>query len=186
MIARTHSICFVLATICCLLPIGCGPSSVEPATATVEPTSTEDPPAVESTTDTAHGSFYTVSTYNESVDPNVDFTKTISRAGAENKRVILQVGGDWCGWCSRITDYMSTNATVRPHLEKNFLVMKVTYPGEHADEFLSKYPKCDAYPHFFVLESNREFLHSQGTGELEAGKGYDDDVFMAFLTQWTP
>lgn len=174
--------------ICCALHMGCSTDSFETATTKVEPslTTTGNQPEEESNPDTTQGSFYTVSTYDESLDPNIDFAKTISRAESENKRVILQVGGDWCGWCSLITDYMSTNATVRSHLEKNFVVMKVTFPGEYADDFLSKYPKCEAYPHLFVLDGNGDFLHSQGTSELEKGKGYDEEAFMAFLTQWTP
>ena len=133
-----------------------------------------------------HADFYTVSTYDKSADPTIDLAKTIERAKAENKRIILQVGGDWCGWCSLITEDMSTNPTVRSHLDKNFLVMKVTFPGDHAEEFLAAYPKCEAYPHFFVLDKDGSFMHSQGTSELEKGKGYDDGVFMEFLTAWTP
>ena len=153
---------------------------------TATPKESPTPDESESVTTTqAHGSFYTVSTYDKTIDPAEDLAKTIQRATEENKRIILQVGGDWCGWCTRISNYMSTNDTVRSHLEDNFLVMKVTYPGDHAKAFLANYPKCEAYPHFFVLEPNGEFLHSQGTGELEKGKGYDDAVFIEFLDKWT-
>ncbi|WP_419190037.1 thioredoxin family protein [Stieleria marina] len=150
------------------------------------PEQVSEPPLATSPVEAAHADFYTVSTYDESFDPTDDLAKTLVRAANENKRVILQIGGDWCGWCARITDYMSTNETIRSHIDNNFVVMKVTFPGEHAKDFLSAYPKCNAYPHFFVLDENGDFLHSQGTGELEKGKGYDQDVFMAFLTKWTP
>lgn len=166
---------------------GCGPGNTQ--TASTEQTvslDAETEQAVDDATNQSDGDFYTVSSYDESRDPSDDLAATVARAKAEEKRVILQIGGDWCGWCSRITDFMSTNTKVRSHLEKNFLVMKVTYPGEYAEDFLSTYPKCEAYPHFFVLDGNAELLVSQGTGELEKGDGYDEDVFMAFLTKWGP
>ncbi len=97
---------------------------------------------------------------------------------------MLQVGGDWCGWCKLISQYMQDNQVVSDILTQHFLVMKVTYPGDHAESFLHQFPKCEVYPHFFVLEKDGKFLHSQGTGELEQGKGYDERVFAEFLNSW--
>ncbi len=73
------------------------------------------------------------------------------------------------------------------HLNKNYLLMKVNYSNENPNKsFLKAYPKVPAYPHFFVLDSHGKFLHSQGTAELEEGRGYDEKVFLAFLTKWQP
>ncbi len=126
--------------------------------------------------------FYSVAQYDDARDPAADLAATLSRAKSENKRVMLLVGGDWCPWCKRISNYMSTNEKIRDLVEKNFVVMKVTYPGEHAEAFLAAYPKCEAYPHLFVLDNQGQLLRSQGTGELEQGSGYDDDRFARFLT----
>lgn len=153
------------------------------------PTGVEPAPGSDADADekegTSHPSFYTVATYDEASNPSEDLGQTIARAQDEHKRILLQVGGEWCGWCKLITNYMETNETVRSHLEDHFLLMKVTYPGDNAAEFLKEYPECKGYPHFFVLDQNGEFLNSQGTGELEEGKGYNEDKFMAFLQQWT-
>ena len=65
--------------------------------------------------------------------------------------------------------------------------MKVNYSNENQNEdFLKDYPAVPAYPHFFVLDSDGKFLHSQGTAELEEGRGYDERVFLEFLEQWQP
>ena len=65
--------------------------------------------------------------------------------------------------------------------------MKVNKSDENDNaEFLTAYPKVPAYPHFFVLESDGTFLHSQGTAELEEGNGYNEQVFMSFLKKWKP
>ena len=42
------------------------------------------------------------------------------------------------------------------------------------------------YPHFYVLEHDGTFLHSQGTGELGQRTGYNEQVFADFLDHWKP
>src|SRR5262245_41978332 len=65
--------------------------------------------------------------------------------------------------------------------------MKVNYSSEDTnEEFLSTYPQVPAYPHFFVLDTDGSFLHSQGTAELEEGRGYNERVFLEFLERWKP
>ncbi|MFO0915037.1 MAG: thioredoxin family protein [Pirellulales bacterium] len=163
---------------------GCGPTTStkgpDPGVAAAKSEAKSEPTAHEE-----HPAFYSVASYNEAQDPDANLAVTLARAKAEHKRVILQVGGEWCGWCKLISNYMATNETIRNLVDKSFVVMKVTYPGDHADEFLAKYPKCDAYPHFFILDADGKLLHSQGTGELESGQGYNDEVFAKFLATWS-
>ena len=72
-------------------------------------------------------------------------------------------------------------------MKNNFLIMKVNFSDENKNaEFLDQFPAVPAYPHYFVLESDGTFLHSQGTGELEKESSYDEDVFATFLSKWEP
>lgn len=65
--------------------------------------------------------------------------------------------------------------------------MKVNYgDGNDNEEFLANFPKVAAYPHLFVVDSSGNVVHSQGTGELEEGNGYDEEVFLAFLNEYRP
>lgn len=128
--------------------------------------------------------FYTVGSYDENRDPAADLAATIQRATAENKRILIQVGGEWCVWCHRISEYMETNAAVRRLVDDHFVVMKVTYPSDKSEVFLEQYPKVPAYPHLFVLAPDGTFLHAQGTAELESGKSYNEEVFCKFLNDW--
>lgn len=193
------------ATTICLIGLGCAP---EPATTppslpspvvvaeqsapevvAAEPVeemaSAPNADAAEPTATKPAPPFYTVAAYDEQQDIAGDLAATIERATAENKRILLQIGGEWCGWCHRISDYMETNERVRQLVDEHFVVMKVTYPSDNAESFLSQYPDVNAYPHFFVLESDGTLLHSQGTGELEHEKSYDEEVFCQFLNNWT-
>lgn len=145
--------------------------------------SSESAPEVATATKPAAG-FYSVALYDEAQDPTADLAVTIERATAENKRIIIQVGGEWCIWCHRISDYMETNEKVRKLVDDHFIVIKVTYPAAKVDSFLEQYPRVEAYPHLFVLEPDGTFLHSQGTSELELEKGYNEEVFCQFLNDW--
>jgi len=72
-------------------------------------------------------------------------------------------------------------------LQSSFLIMKVNYSSDNRNEtFLGEYPNVPGYPHFFILESDGTFLHSQGTAELEEGRGYNERIFLEFLKKWQP
>ncbi len=131
--------------------------------------------------------FYTVDHYDEARDPAADLAEAVQRAGKEKKRILIQVGGDWCSWCLRMSNFMESNEVVRNTITDNFVVMKVIYTDKQKNEsFLSQYPKANAYPHIYVLDSDGTFLHSQGTAELEEGKGYNQEAYRKFLVAWKP
>ena len=84
-------------------------------------------------------------------------------------------------------EFVQENEAVSETLRDHLLIMKVNYSEENRNAaFLAGYPKVPAYPHFFVLESDGTFLHSQGTADLEEGRGYNEQVFLAFLEEWKP
>ncbi len=134
-----------------------------------------------------HGklSFYTVDHYGDDRNVEDDLKMTMAKAAIENKRILLQVGGDWCGWCKLLTAFIEKEEPVRSALERNYLLMKVTYTQKQTNEaFLSKYPKIKGYPHLFVLNADGSLLHSQDTTPLEEGKGYSQERVLAFLESW--
>jgi len=119
-------------------------------------------------------------------NPQQDLKEAVTEARKSKKRIILDIGGEWCIWCHRIDDFINSNKDIYNLLHKNFVLVKVNYSPENKNEkFLSKYPKISGYPHFFVLNSNGKFVHSQDTGKLEKGKGYDKGKFTAFLKKWS-
>jgi thioredoxin-related protein len=132
-------------------------------------------------------SFYTVDHYDDVRNPAEDLTATISRAKAEKKNILIQVGGDWCGWCKLMSSYIESNEKVRNTILPNYLVMKVTENGDHKNaEFLAQYPSISGYPHLFVLDGDGKLLHSQDTSELEEGHGYNEPAYLEFLNKWKP
>jgi thioredoxin-related protein len=123
--------------------------------------------------------------FDPSRNPLEDLKSGVGNATESNKRIILDVGGEWCIWCHRIDAFMHNTEEIKLLLEENYVVVKVNFSKENKNEkFLSQYPEIEGYPHFFVLDIDGKLLHSQNTGELEKDKDYDKDKFVAFLEKW--
>jgi len=125
--------------------------------------------------------------FDPSRNPYDDLKAVVENAKQTNKRIILDVGGEWCIWCHRIDAFMHDTEEIRLLIEENFIFVKINYSKENKNEkFLSQYPQVEGYPHFFVLDEGGKLLYSQNTGELEKEKDYDKDKFIAFLNNWKP
>lgn len=116
-----------------------------------------------------------------------DLAAAIGKAQAENKRIILDIGGEWCVWCRWMDEYFIKNADVAALRDENFIWLKINMSEENENrEFLSKYPEAAGYPHLYVLDKDGAFLHSQSTAELEEAKSYNKQRFTDFLKKWSP
>lgn len=114
-----------------------------------------------------------------------DIRLAVEEAGRSQKRILLDVGGNWCKWCRMLDKFFETNTDVSDFLHEHFVVVKVNFSKENENkDVLARYPKIPGYPHFFVLASDGALLHSQDTGVLEKGQGYDPEKIKTFLTQW--
>lgn len=130
---------------------------------------------------------YTVGAFDPARDAQKDLRDAVALAGKSGRRVLMDVGGEWCVWCRRLDTLWATNAGLRAYRDSNYVTLKVNWSPENKNvALLSKYPRIPGYPHFFVLEKDGTFLHSQETGELEKGKGHDPEKVMAFLKAWAP
>ena len=120
-------------------------------------------------------------------DPAKDLEKAVVQASAEHKRIILDVGGEWCVWCRYMDRFFILNPELNALKEKNFVWVKVNMDEKNENKpFLSTYPAISAYPHFFILDENGKLLQSQSTDILESDKTYDLQKFMAFMKLWAP
>lgn len=118
-------------------------------------------------------------------NPSEDLKIAVKTATAENKRILLDVGGEWCIWCHRIDEFIETNEDVKSALTSAFVILKVNYSKENKnEEFLGKFPTIEGYPHFFVLENDGSLIVSQNTGDLEDGKSYSKEKFLEFVAKY--
>jgi thioredoxin-related protein len=123
-------------------------------------------------------------------DPARDSAKDLEAAKVEaqrtGRRILLDVGGNWCSWCRLMDKWFAERPALREARDKAFVVVPVNFSPENKNEaFLSQYPKVDGYPHFFVLDANGKLLRDQSTGDLEEAHGYSEAKMMAFIAAWS-
>lgn len=124
-------------------------------------------------------------------DPHRDAAQDLRSALAEaqrtGKRVLVDVGGEWCGWCHTLDKFFEQHPDLLALRETNYVTVKINYSKENENRaFLSHYPAIHGYPHLFVLDSSGAMLHSQDTSELEQGHSYNLRKLALFLKRWAP
>ena len=128
-----------------------------------------------------------VAEYDPARNAAADVQQAIAEAKRTNRNVLVEVGGEWCSWCHIMDKYFETHRDLLNLRGTNYVMVKVNFSPENKnEELLSQYPKIPGYPHLFVLDAQGKLLHSQSTGELEAGKSYDKKKFTGFLEKWGP
>jgi thiol:disulfide interchange protein len=120
-------------------------------------------------------------------DPERDLETALRIARATRRRVLAEVGGEWCTWCHIMDRFFAANPELAKLRDANFIVLRINFSKENQNQaFLSRWPKVAGYPHFFVLDANGRLLQSQNTSELEATNDYDPVAFRKFLLEWAP
>lgn len=131
------------------------------------------------------GQYVPVHKYDPSRNAEQDIRDAINEAQRTHKRILLEVGGEWCGWCHLMDRYFEQHAKLLAFREQHYITVKINFSQENQNQkALSRYPEIPGYPHLFVLEQDGKVLHSQNTGLLEAGKSYDLEKFSGFLQKW--
>jgi thiol:disulfide interchange protein len=120
-------------------------------------------------------------------DAATDVANAVAMAKAQGKRVMVDVGGEWCAWCHIMDRFIAREADVKALVDANYVWLKVNWSKANRNEaVLSRWPKISGYPHLFVLDGDGKLVHSQDTSLLEAGRDYDKAKFVAFLKRWAP
>jgi thiol:disulfide interchange protein len=123
--------------------------------------------------------------YDTRANPYRDLEHALTRAAAEDKHVLLVVGGDWCVWCEILDRFLDRDAVVRAVFEDTFVMLKVNWSRENENEaFLSGFPESAGFPDFFIIDRNGAFVAQQRTDVLERGRDYDRARMLAFAQQW--
>ena len=176
---------FLQLTICCLLLVNTGFGQPKPAKHKTARQKTGQ--AEQATVKADAGKYIPVHTYDPARNAEQDISAAVAEAGRTGKRILLEVGGEWCIWCHIMDDYFEKNPSLLSLREKNFITVKINFSEENKNEqVLSRYPPISGYPFIFVLERDGKFLHAQDTGKLEEGKSYNFAKFTAFLKEWSP
>ncbi len=127
--------------------------------------------------------------YHPEADATKDIALALEQATKEGKHVLLQIGGNWCVWCYRLHDFIEKDVKLKSQLEKDYVALHINYSPDNQNlAVLAQYgyPQRFGFPVLVVLDANGQRLHTQDTGLLEAGDGYDVKKVAGFLNAWSP
>jgi thioredoxin 1 len=124
--------------------------------------------------------------YPEKGDAKVEIQNALLKAVKENKRIILDFGGNWCGDCKALDAYFhqEPNAAL---LKKNFILVDVNIGkfdmnGDIAEKY--EVPLKKGVPALAVLDSHGKLLFSQKKGEFESMRKLGVSDLTTFLEHW--
>lgn len=127
--------------------------------------------------------------YHPDHDAKAEVQKAIDLANQNGKHVLVQVGGNWCGWCYRLQDFIEKDSVLRDLRANNFVTYHLNYSKENYNkEILASFdfPQRFGFPALLVLDAKGNRLHTQDSALLESGDSYDAKKVKNFLEMWTP
>jgi len=127
--------------------------------------------------------------YNPEDDAKVEISKAVKKAKEEGKYVLLQIGGNWCGWCKAFDKKVSSNDTLKASIDKNFVVYHLNYNKENKNEAVLAsldFPQRFGFPVFVILDEKGNRIHTQNSVYLEEGKGHSAKKILKFFNHWSP
>ena len=123
--------------------------------------------------------------YSAERDPFADGRAALALAKGSGRRVLIEVGGDWCAWCHRLERIISEHPEITKALYGNFVLLKVSVDEANPNaEFLSGLPKLEGYPKLFVARADGIIVHSQDPSDFMVAGDYAPEPILAFLRRW--
>lgn len=135
--------------------------------------------------------------YDEQADAKTQIDAALARAKRENKRVLVQWGGNWCPWCIRLEKLYRTDKDIRKTLQYEYETVFVDAgrPKAKNVEFAMQYGadlKQHGFPFLTILDADGKPLVNQESGSLEVkddkgessgiAAGHDPKAVLKLLT----
>lgn len=150
-----------------LLAVVVAPSLLTPTTFAQQPDAT---PAVESKPAKPQKSRPAI--YNEKADAKQQIAAALAAAKANNRRVLIQWGGNWCSWCILLDKTMKTDKALSKELNYEYDVVHIDagQPDDKNLDLATTYGadlKKNGFPFLTILDVAGKPLANQETSSLE-------------------
>lgn len=81
----------------------------------------------------------------------LSFDEAVKKAKSENKKVIVDVYTDWCGWCKKMDKNVYGNSDIKKIIEEDFIFVKLDAEGSGKNSYNGKsYTDSELAAHFQV------------------------------------
>ncbi|CAN5297396.1 hypothetical protein BH11PSE2_BH11PSE2_02530 [soil metagenome] len=111
-----------------------------------------------------------------------------ARAKASGKRVILDLGGNWCSWCRMLSATMAL-PEAKPFIDAHFVIVPVPVSSAKGKtdrnlQVLKRFgaEKADGFPWLIVAEPTGKVLHS--SYEVTDDKHQTPQLMIDWLSRW--
>lgn len=125
--------------------------------------------------------------YNPKEDAEKKLKTLTQKAEKENKKILVQVGGNWCIWCLRFHQFVQQTPDLKNIVDKHYLYYHLNHSPENKNEKILKSlgnPEKYGFPVLVVLDRKGKLIHTQDTSVLEEGKGYSLEKVKDFFTKF--
>ena len=95
------------------------------------------------------------------------FEAALEKADREDKKIIVDIFTDWCGWCKKMDKDVYENKKIKKIIEKSFIVVKLDAEGmnkikyngkEYTETELAVYFEASGYPTTVFLEPDGKVI----------------------------
>lgn len=126
--------------------------------------------------------------YPVNADAKKEIEAALKTAAAENKRVILIFGGNWCYDC-HVLDQALHEGEAAKIVKEDFLLVHVDIgEGDKNLDLVKKYETTlgSGVPTVVIIDDAGRVVYSSTKGEFEAARRIMKKDLVAFLNQWKP
>lgn len=125
--------------------------------------------------------------YDEKADARAQINAALIKAKKENRRVLVQWGANWCGWCHLLHETCASDKDIKKELLYEYDVVLVDIGRFDKNMDIAAEYKADlkasGVPFLTVLDADGKVIANQDTGSLEEGDHHDPAKVMAFLKE---
>ncbi len=123
--------------------------------------------------------------YDPRRDAFADGKAAIALAAESGRRVLIEVGGDWCTWCHVLERTIRENPELERMLREHYVLLKVNVSEDNDNaDFMRGMPVLHGYPQLFVAQGDGDIAHAQDPSEFILYGSYDPELILAFLKRW--
>jgi thioredoxin-related protein len=125
--------------------------------------------------------------YDPGASAEQDIRKAVAEAAVAGKHVMVQAGGNWCGWCIEFDRFCKATPRIDSLLKADYVICHLNYSKENPNKTVFEalgFPQRFGFPVFLILDGKGNRIHTQNSAYLEEGKSYDKEKVLEFLSSW--